>query len=91
MTRLRLNSVGVTLGGLLTLQGLTYVLTGNQTVNYPNMRVALGLNAPLPALLGAERRGARGISAGCAVMGYTHIGRDVIATGSDRRASALPG
>src|SRR5436305_2876955 len=26
MTRLRLSSVGVTLGGLLTLQGLTYVL-----------------------------------------------------------------
>jgi ribose/xylose/arabinose/galactoside ABC-type transport system permease subunit len=47
MTRLNLSSVGVTLGGLLTLQGVTYVLTDNQTINYPNMKVALGLNAPL--------------------------------------------
>ena len=34
----------------MTLQGLTYVLTGNQTINYPNMTVALGLNAPLADL-----------------------------------------
>ena len=46
MTRLGLSSVGVTLGGLLTLQGLTYVLTDNKTISYPNMSVALGLNAP---------------------------------------------
>src|SRR5579884_2498526 len=51
MTRLRLSSVGVTLGGLLTLQGITYVLTGNQTISYPNMAVALGLNAPIAHLL----------------------------------------
>ncbi|MGH7246870.1 MAG: ABC transporter permease subunit, partial [Pseudomonadota bacterium] len=50
MTRLNLSSVGVTLGGLLTLQGITYVLTGNQTVSYPDMTVALGLNAPFAHL-----------------------------------------
>ena len=50
MTRLNLNSIGVTLGGLLTLQGITYVLTGNATINYPNMAVALGLNAPIAGL-----------------------------------------
>src|ERR1700686_4225482 len=32
MTRLGLSSVGVTLGGLLTLQGITYVLSGNATI-----------------------------------------------------------
>src|SRR6202046_2114390 len=47
MTQLGLSSVGVTLGGLLTLQGITYVLTGNATISYPNMSVALGLNAPI--------------------------------------------
>src|SRR5262249_11819420 len=49
MTRLGLSSVGVTLGGLLTLQGITYVLTANQTISYPNMAVALALNQPIPS------------------------------------------
>ena len=67
MTRLNLSSVGVTLGGLLTLQGLTYVLTDNQTISYPNMTVALGLNAPLAhcSRCAAPRpRGLRGRRAG---------------------------
>ena len=51
MTRLGLSSVGVTLGGLLTLQGITYVLTENKTISYPNMAVALGLNEPIANLL----------------------------------------
>ena len=47
MTRLGLSSVGVTLGGLLTLQGITYVLTENKTIGYPNMAVALGSTSRL--------------------------------------------
>ncbi len=35
MVWLGLSSVGVTLGGLLTLGGLTYVLTENTTIGYP--------------------------------------------------------
>lgn len=92
MTRLNLNSVGVTLGGLLTLQGLTYVLSGNQTVSYPNMAVALGLNAPFAHLLSVRSAIALAVFLLAAVlMTYTHIGRDVIATGSDRRASRVAG
>lgn len=92
MTRLNLSSVGVTLGGLLTLQGATYVLTGNQTVNYPNMTVALGLNAPLAGLFSVRSVVALAVFAlAAAVMRYTRIGRDVIATGSDRRASHMAG
>ena len=57
MTRLHLSSVGVTLGGLLTLQGITYVLTDNKTIGYPNIAVSLALNAPIGGpVLGAERR-----------------------------------
>ena len=64
MTRLHLSSVGVTLGGLLTLQGLTYVLTDNKTIGYPNISVALELNAPIArSCLGAERRLFRGVRA----------------------------
>ena len=92
MTRLRLNSVGVTLGGLLTLQGITYVLTENHTINYPNLPVALGLNAPIAELLSVRSVVALAVFfAAAAVMAWTHIGRDVIATGSDRHAAMMAG
>jgi ribose/xylose/arabinose/galactoside ABC-type transport system permease subunit len=92
MTRLRLSSVGVTLGGLLTLQGLTYVLSENKTIGYPNMEVALGLNAPIAGLLSVRSAAALAVFVLAALaMRYTHIGRDVIATGSDRRASRIAG
>jgi ribose/xylose/arabinose/galactoside ABC-type transport system permease subunit len=92
MTRLGLSSVGVTLGGLLTLQGMTYVLSGNATVAYPNMQVALGLNAPIASLLSMRSAAALAVFIIAAVvMTYTHIGRDVIATGSDRRAARIAG
>jgi ribose/xylose/arabinose/galactoside ABC-type transport system permease subunit len=92
MTQLSLSSVAVTLGGLLTLQGLTYVLTDNQTISYPNMAVALGLNAPLAGLLSARSAVALAVFVVAALaMHYTRLGRDVIATGSDRRASRIAG
>lgn len=92
MTRLSLNSVGVTLGGLLTLQGITAVLTGNTTISYPNMAVALGLNAPIADLLSVRSAVALAVFVLAAlVMTWTHLGRDIIATGSDRRASRLAG
>ena len=92
MTRLKLSSVGVTLGGLLTLQGLAYVLSGNQTLSYPNMSVALGLNAPFVQLFSVRSAVALAVFLLAAlVMRYTYVGRDVIATGSDRRASRVAG
>ena len=92
MTRLQLSSVGVTLGGLLTFQGLTYVLTGGQSIGYPRMDVALALNAPVLGLLSMRSVVALGVFALAAlVMGYTRVGRDVLATGGDRRASAVAG
>jgi ribose/xylose/arabinose/galactoside ABC-type transport system permease subunit len=92
MTRLKLSSVGVTLGGLLTLQGLAYVLSGNQTVSYPNMSVALGLNAPFVQLFSVRSAVALAVFLlATLVMRYTYVGRDVIATGSDRRASRVAG
>src|SRR5271155_5797228 len=44
---LRLGSIGVTLGGLLTLGGLAYVVTGNLSISYPRMDVALAVNQPV--------------------------------------------
>jgi ribose/xylose/arabinose/galactoside ABC-type transport system permease subunit len=92
MTRLNLSSVGVTLGGLLTLQGLTYVLTDNKTIGYPNISVALELNAPIGGLISVRSAACLAVFVLTAlVMTYTHIGRDVIATGSDRRAARIAG
>ena len=92
MIWLGLSSVGVTLGGLLTLQGLTYVLTDNRTIGYPNIAVALKLNAPIADLVSVRSVAALAVFVLAAlVMTCTHIGRDVIATGSDRRASRTAG
>jgi ribose/xylose/arabinose/galactoside ABC-type transport system permease subunit len=92
MTRLHLSSVGVTLGGLLTLQGLTYVLTDNKTIAYPNISVALELNAPIGGLVSVRSAACSAVFVLAALaMTWTHIGRDVIATGSDRRAARIAG
>ena len=92
MIWLGLSSVGVTLGGLLTLQGLTYVLTDNRTIGYPNIAVALKLNAPIADLVSVRSVAALAVFVlATLVMTCTHIGRDVIATGSDRRASRIAG
>ena len=92
MTRLGLSSLGVTLGGLLTLQGITYVLTQNKTISYPNLAVALALNAPVGNLLSVRSTAALAVFVLAAlVMTFTRLGRDVIATGSDRRASRIAG
>src|SRR6516164_11786295 len=89
MTRLGLSSVGVTLGGLLTLQGLTYVLTENKTIGYPNIAVALGLNAPIGGLVSVRSVAVLAVFVIAALaMTYTHIGRDIIATG-DRKSTRL--
>jgi len=92
MTRLHLSSVGVSLGGLLTLQGLTYVLTDNKTVAYPNIAVSLSLNAPIAHLISVRSAACLAVFVVAALaMAYTHVGRDVIATGSDRRAARVAG
>jgi ribose/xylose/arabinose/galactoside ABC-type transport system permease subunit len=92
MVRLSLSSVGVTLGGLLTLGGLAYVLTANQTIGYPRMDVALMVNEPVLGVL--SLRSAVAIAAvlvAAAIMAWTRVGRDVIAVGSDRRAALVAG
>jgi ribose transport system permease protein len=92
MVGLGLSSVGVTLGGLLTLGGLTYVLTENTTISYPRMDVALLVNEPVLGIF--SLRSAVAIAAFVAaafVMARTRVGRDVTATGSERRAALVAG
>ncbi len=92
MVTLRLSSVGVTLGGLLTFSGIAYVLTKNRSIPYPNIDVALFVNEPVFGVL--SLRSGVAIAAfvvAALVISHTRIGRDVIAIGSDRAASLVAG
>ena len=92
MVWLRLGSIGVTLGGLLTLGGLAYVITGNQSIGYPRMDVAMAVNNPLLQIL--SLRSLLVLAAflvAAFFMARTRVGRDVYAAGSDRRAAMVAG
>ncbi len=92
MTRLGIPPLGVTLGGLLTFQGLSYVLTEGQSIAYPNYDLALILTEPIMGFLSYRSLITLGMFLVVAlVMSYTRIGRDVMATGSDQRASRVAG
>ena len=92
MTRLRISPLGVTLGGLLTFQGLSYVLTEGETIGFPNLELALALGDPIAGFLSAHSLVTLAAFLLAAfVISFTRIGRDVMATGSDQRASRMAG
>jgi ribose/xylose/arabinose/galactoside ABC-type transport system permease subunit len=92
MVWLRLGSIGVTLGGLLTLGGLAYVVTGNLSISYPRMDVALAVNSPVLHVFSLRSLIALAVFLVAAFfMARTRVGRDVYATGSDSRAAMVAG
>ncbi len=92
MTWLDISSVGVTLGGLLTSGGLAYVLTNNSSIAYQRMDVAMMVNAPIGGVLSIRNIVAIVLFVTAAlVFHWTRIGRDVVATGSNRRAALVAG
>jgi ribose/xylose/arabinose/galactoside ABC-type transport system permease subunit len=92
IVRLRLGSVGVTLGGLLIFAGVAYVVTENRALPYENMEVALGLSAPIAGIFSIRSLVAIVVFAAAAlVIGLTRYGRDIIAIGSNRRAAMTAG
>ncbi|MGD0026637.1 MAG: ABC transporter permease [Xanthobacteraceae bacterium] len=92
LVRLNLGSVPVTLGGLLTFFGMAYVLTGNRTVDLPDLNVALAMNEPILGVFSLRSILAVLLFAIAAFMvAYTRIGRDMVATGSDPRAAKVAG
>lgn len=92
MTRLQLGSVGVTLGGLLTLLGIAYVVTGNETVTQAGQGIAQAINAPMLGIFSWRSLAALLVFAIAALLvGCTRIGRDLIAVGGDRRAARTAG
>ena len=91
IVRLRLGSVGVTLGGFLIFVGVAYVLTENRSLPFENMQLALDLKGQLAGVLSIRSLVALALFGAAAIVAITRVGRDVIAVGSDRRAALIAG
>lgn len=92
ITRLRLGSIGVTLGGLLVFSGAAYVLTENRSLSYDNIDVALQLGARLGGIFSLRSLVTLAVFlAAAGLVGCTRLGRDIVAIGSDRRAAMVAG
>jgi ribose/xylose/arabinose/galactoside ABC-type transport system permease subunit len=92
MVWFRLSSVAVSLGGLLTFGGIAYVLTGNRTVSFGRMDIALFVNTPIMEIFTLRSIVALIVVAVAALLvTCTKVGRDMIATGGDRVAAATAG
>lgn len=92
INRLNLSSVAVSLGGLLTWLGLGYVLTGNRTINFEHMDVAIAMNEPFIGVLSIRAAVTlAGFVLLAAIVSYTRPGREMIAAGGDRAASRVAG
>ncbi len=90
--RLRLTSIGVTLGGLLITVGIAYVLTGSAAISYDNLDVALTMSDRYAGVFTLRALVTIIVFVIVAVLAATtRIGRDVIATGSDRNAATVTG
>ena len=85
----RFPPIGASLGGLTRPACLSYVLTGSRTIDYPNLDIAEALNNHIFRVFSERSLWAIGIFLmAAAVVGCTRIGRDLIAFGSDPRASS---
>jgi ribose/xylose/arabinose/galactoside ABC-type transport system permease subunit len=88
----RIGSVGVTLGGLLICVGLAHVLTENRAVPYDSLDVSLAMSKPLLKIFSIRSLIVFVIFfVVAAIISFTRLGRDVIATGSDRQSAAIAG
>ena len=92
ITRLRLSSIAVSLGGLMTVSGLSYVVTRNQTISFANQALTMQLNAPLGGVFSIRSLLAIAcLAVAATVFAYTRMGASLAATGSDRTAARTAG
>lgn len=92
IAKLRINSMTVTLGGYLTVLGLTSVLSDSKSVSYTNLDVGTQLDNAVGTIFSMRSLIAIGVFAVAAlVMRYTVLGRHLRAIGGDRRASRTVG
>lgn len=92
IVRLNLSSIGVTLGGLLTLIGIAYVVTGNQELSYPRLDIASFIDNRVLGPISLRSLVALVMFAVAGVLiSWTRAGRDLRATGSDPKAAMVAG
>jgi ribose transport system permease protein len=92
MARWRMRSVEVTLGGLLIVSGLTLVIAKQKTVIYDRLDVSTNLNQRILEVFSPRSLIVLAVFIVVAlVIGLTRFGRDVRATGGDRRSAQLTG
>jgi ribose transport system permease protein len=92
ISRLKINSMSVTLGGFITLLGLAFVITKSQSIGYKNAAVGDRLDNPILSIFSLRILFAIAIIVVvAAVFTATTIGRDLRAAGSDRNASQVAG
>jgi ribose/xylose/arabinose/galactoside ABC-type transport system permease subunit len=92
VTGLRLSSISVSLGALITLAGLAYVVTNNQTIPLNHAEITAGVNAPIFSIFSFRSLFALGCFAiAGTVFARTRAGAELIATGSDRAAAPTAG
>jgi ribose transport system permease protein len=88
----RLDSLTITLGGLIALTGLGYVLSDSKAVSFTNYQVGIELTKPIVEVLSLRSL----IMLACflvigLLLAYTRAGRNVYAVGGDRSASERVG
>lgn len=89
---LRLPAVAVTLGGLLVLLGLTYLLANGGSIPYTNSAAQSWLQQSVGGLVSYRGLIIFGVYIIAAVvLEYTRIGRDIIAVGSNRSGASVAG
>lgn len=88
----KLSSVPVTLGTFIAVSGLMLVLGGGKSIPYENYHVGLRLDEPIAQFVSIRSLVAVGlfVAVGLLVRG-TRWGRDLKATGGDRRAAEVAG
>jgi ribose/xylose/arabinose/galactoside ABC-type transport system permease subunit len=92
VARLKLSSIGVSLGGLLVFFGVSYALTESRSIEYPNLDVAAMLGRHVATIFTIPSLTMVIIYLVTAlIFGVTKLGRDLIAVGSDRRAAVSTG
>lgn len=92
MTRFKMNSVPVTLGGYLTLVGVAYVVSNNESVNFPDISVSTSLDQPLLSVFSPRSLTVIGlfVAAGL-LLRFTQWGPELRSVGGDRRAARTAG
>lgn len=92
ITGLGISSISVSLGTLMTTAGLAYIVTGNLTASLSRPDLSAAINEPILVIFSWRSLFAIGcVAVAGLIFGWTRIGVDLVATGSDRAAARTAG